>query len=183
MKTLYESILNDVEKTIIDGDKYVNREKELKSLRTLKPSNFKKIYVTDKHRLKNYDINACEVYKYVWSCPGIVYNLEQNKHDNHEIMFIIILVKSKSTKEWSYNVYTLLSNDNWPTKYDAYRMNLSAEQNHGNWKTKQEAISAFIKVLNNIDEKQITNIFNSNPVNASNICQWGIPNINIIENL
>ena len=46
----------------------------------------KKIYVTDKHRLKNYDINACEVYKYVWSCPSIVYNLEQNEYPYPQII-------------------------------------------------------------------------------------------------
>ena len=101
MKTLIESILDDMEDSIEQGDIRVGIEKELKTLAALKPSKWKKTSDGD--------------YIYIWECPNVLNSPELKQNlpcDCDSILFVIYMLKNdgRPITYTAYIDYTFMKN-------------------------------------------------------------------------
>lgn len=122
MKTLKESLLDEIDDTIKQGDSFVELNKELKTLAALKPSKWKKTSDGD--------------YIYIWECPNVLNSPEIKPNlpcECDSILFVIYMIKNDG-KPVNYTIYIDFTFMNGNKPYEKM-FNLYSHYSHDRSKT------------------------------------------------
>ena len=96
MKTLIESLLDDMEDALKAGDNLMHKEKELNTIYKFKLSRWENIYNGNNPARS---AETVSIYKYVWNCPSVLHmNNKISKlidGDGRKIIFILYIEQSK----------------------------------------------------------------------------------------
>jgi hypothetical protein len=97
MKTLIESILDDMEDTLKAGDDFMYKEKELHTIYKFKLSRWKNIYNGNNPARS---AETVSIYKYVWDCPSVLHMNNKIRGlidgDGYKIVFILYIEQDKT---------------------------------------------------------------------------------------
>lgn len=155
MKALYESILKDMEDTINDGDKLIEKiESEFEDIKGIK-----NLACWEKFKIAG---GTCTIYEYKWDCTNTMKSLGNEKRNQIEIS-LQYLTKKSVVGEYGW-ILTILLKPNPPVIYkDGYAQQLFYKEfKITDFKNTNKLINEYLLKEIFADYKTFSKFFNDN---------------------